>query len=330
MTTSTGARTVRRFIDPEDLYCPGCGDPAIGVPPAYWRVRNGLPVPGFSHPDGSALCGTAGGRIVEPVEGDPVTAPAVVSPVVDAAVSTAVVSGPISAPMVAALESAWAAIRVRHPEVPAVVMVLGAGSIGNAGGLRLGHFAAMRWAGPDQTRETDDQHGDDPDGESGDGPSAGPVRLPEVFVGGEGLVRGAADVLGTLLHEAAHALAHVRGIKDTSRQGRWHNAKFKALAEDLGIEVTKDPRIGWSPTTIPASTRETYAEVIDELGRVLRLHRYVELTGGKATKPTPPPCVCECGRKIRVSPTVLAAGPITCGVCGADFVVDKPDDDGSE
>ena len=48
------------------------------------------------------------------------------------------VSGPISAPMVAALEGAWAAIRVRHPEVPAVVMVLGAGSIGNAGGLRLG------------------------------------------------------------------------------------------------------------------------------------------------------------------------------------------------
>jgi hypothetical protein len=67
-----------------------------------------------------------------------VTAPvADVSPVVDADASTAGgVSGPISAPVVAALESAWAAIRVRHPEVPAVVMVLGAGSIGNAGGPR--------------------------------------------------------------------------------------------------------------------------------------------------------------------------------------------------
>jgi len=41
------------------------------------------------------------------------------------------------------------------------------------------------------------------------------VRLPEVFVGGEGLARGLADVHGTLLHEAAHALADVRGIKDT-------------------------------------------------------------------------------------------------------------------
>lgn len=30
-------------------------------------------------------------------------------------------------------------------------------------------------------------------------------------------------------------------------------------------------------------------------------------------------------RRIRVSPTVLAAGPITCGVCGTDFTPDQPD-----
>ena len=225
--------------------------------------------------------------------------------------------------MVAALETAWAAIRARHPQVPAVVMVLGAGSIGNAGGLRLGDFAAMRWADPDQIRATNDVT----DSEPGDGQLAGPVRLPEVFIGGEGLIRAAADVFGTLLHEAAHALAHVRDIKDTSRQGRWHNAKFKALAEELGIEVTKDPRIGWSPTTIPATTCEQYTEVIAELGRVLRLHRSVEIAGGKDKKPSPPPCVCECGRKIRVAPTVLAAGPITCGVCGTDFAPDLPNQD---
>jgi len=219
--------------------------------------------------------------------------------------------------MVAALEGAWAAIRARHPEVPAVVLVLGAGSIGAAGGLKLGHFAAMRWADPDQ------QPADDEEGGAGV-----PVRLPEVFVGGEGLARGPAEVLGTLLHEAAHALAHIREIKDTSRQGRWHNARFKALAEELGIEVTKDPRIGWSPTTIPAGTRESYAQVIAELGAALRMHRSVEITdGGRTKKPSPPPCVCGCGRRIRVSPTVLAAGPITCGVCGTDFTPALPDED---
>jgi hypothetical protein len=56
-------------------------------------------------------------------------------------------------------------------------------------------------------------------------------------------------VLSTLLHEAGHALVH--GIKDSSRQKRCHNARFKALADEVEISVTKDPRIGWSPTTIP-------------------------------------------------------------------------------
>ena len=126
-----------------------------------------------------------------------------------------------------------------------------------------------------------------------------------MFVGGEGLARGSADVLATLLHEAAHALAHVRGIKDTSRQGRWHNVKFKALAEELGIEVAKDLRIGWSPTTLTTTTRATYAAVVDELGAMLRLHRAAEFTGGGATKAKPtPPVECGCGRKIRVGKTV--------------------------
>jgi hypothetical protein len=234
---------------------------------------------------------------------------------VDTSVSTASGVGPISAPMVAALEGAWAAIRARHPEVPAAMVVLGAGSIGVAGGLRLGHFAAMRWAGPDQPPAT---------GQPAEGGEL--VRLPEVFVGGEGLARGPAEVLATLLHEAAHALAHVRGIKDTSRQGRWHNARFKALAEEVGIEVSKDDRIGWSPTTLPTDTRDSYDEVIAGLGQALRLHRAVEITGGRAKKPGPPSCVCGCGRRIRVAPSVLEAGPITCGVCGDEFAPDLPAD----
>lgn len=72
-------------------------------------------------------------------------------------------------------------------------------------------------------------------------------------------------------------------------------------------------------------------EVIAELGRALRLHRSVEITdGGRTKKPGPPPRVCACGRRIRVSPTVLAAGPITCGVCGTGFTPDQPDQDSDD
>ena len=189
--------------------------------------------------------------------------------VVDAYVSmpNAASDGPISGPMVAALEGAWSAIRERHPEVPAAVIVLGAGSIGAAGGLKPGHFAAMRWSDPDRAADEGSMsHG------------CGCRRCS--WVGGE-------------------------GPGPWPGRRNWHasaRGRFKALAEELGIEVGKDhPCIGWSPTSIPSATRDLYGEVIAELGRSLRLRRSVEITdGGRTRNPGLPSCVCECGRKIKV------------------------------
>jgi hypothetical protein len=233
--------------------------------------------------------------------------------------------GAISSPMVAVLEVAWSAIQAHHPELPEVVIVLGAGS-GSGSGLTLGHFAAMRWRAPEPDADIEQGGGQDYE-QTQIEEAAVDHRWAEVFIGGEGLARGPADVLATLLHEAAHALAHVRGIKDTSRQGRWHNARFKAVAEEVGIAVAKDPRLGWSPTTLTTAAHAAYRQVIADLGSVLRLHRAVELSGSGVKKPGPPPCVCGCGRKIRVAPSVLAQGPIVCGICDGDFLPEEPDAD---
>lgn len=69
-----------------------------------------------------------------------------------------------------------------------------------------------------------------------------------------------------MLHEAAPRLGPCsRGQGHLPAVGRWHNARFKALAKELDIEVAKDPRIGVGPsttipaTTIPATTRDAYA-----------------------------------------------------------------------
>ena len=58
----------------------------------------------------------------------------------------------------------------------------------------------------------------------------------------------AADLAGVLVHEAAHALATARKVKDTSRNGTWHNERYKNLAEELGLEVTKTDDRGWTNT----------------------------------------------------------------------------------
>ncbi len=61
----------RRYVDPADLICPGCTEQVRCEPPGYWRVAWGLPAPGFSHQDATALClARSTGRPAGPVEID--------------------------------------------------------------------------------------------------------------------------------------------------------------------------------------------------------------------------------------------------------------------
>jgi hypothetical protein len=120
----------------------------------------------------------------------------------------------------------------------------------------------------------------------------------------------------------AHALAYQRGIKDNSRQGRYHNARYRQLAEELGLEVEHDPQLGWSLTTLADDTVRGYARAIDRLERALVAYREGEHA---ATASSPQrgavACVCGCGRRIRAAPNngVLAQGPIVCGLCSTPF-----------
>jgi hypothetical protein len=212
-----------------------------------------------------------------------------------------------TARLVSALEAAWTAIRIQQPEVPPVVIVVGSGSPRRAAAmLTLGHFAASRW-------------------------QLGETRLPEVMVSGEGLARTAPEVLATLLHEAAHGLAHTRGIKDTSRQGRWHNQHFKVLAEGLGLAIAKDPKIGWSVTAITPTTIGRYADVLVELAGAMSAYRHLEPVDTPTTTASRNGLAleCCCPRKIRVSNSVHAEGPIICGLCDTAFTdpdADQADD----
>ena len=207
--------------------------------------------------------------------------------------------------LVAALEHAWTAIRRRHPDVPQVVIVVASGSDSRNRRLNLGHFAAARWQLTDQATDR-----------------------AEVLVSGEGLQRGPIDVLGTLLHEAAHGLAHARKISDTSRQGRYHNRRYATLARELGLDVAHLNPIGWSATSVPESTAARYADMLAELGSALVLWRRAERTSpaGPGRSRNPLACTCACGRRIRVARSVLELAPILCGACAQPF---EPEDDGA-
>jgi hypothetical protein len=201
--------------------------------------------------------------------------------------------------MVAALERAWAGIARRHPEVPArVAFAIGSGTAGRAGGWVKGHYAAGRWH------------------DRGDASVA-----HEVFVSGELLGQDAQDVLATLPHEAAHALAHERKLQDTSRGGRYHNARYRALASELGLDVARDESIGWSLTTIPPETAGRYRRELAALTAALIAARRPEPAGrgGRTNNNNGLALVCGCGRRVRASVTVAEQGPIVCGLCHTPF-----------
>lgn len=221
--------------------------------------------------------------------------------------------------LVAACENAWRALQRHHPEIPDAVIVLGTG-VERGRLVKLGHWWGGQWVV-----------------EEG--------RRAEVLLAGEALHLSPDAVFEVLVHEAAHGVNATRGVKDTSRGGRYHNAHFKSTAEALGLTVTRQDRNGWATTTLSPEARERHAQTIAAIAAEMRLARHVPPppapTGVQAGQDGPGVGVggggdgkgrssgqavtatCGCGRRLRMAPSVLAAGPITCGRCRAEFTASR-------
>ena len=122
---------------------------------------------------------------------------------------TAVAStgGSVSPRLVAALDHAWSAIRRQHPDVPEVVVALGSGSDGRRVGR--GSATSPRTGGSAATAA------------AGDCSSAGRAW------------RAAPSRCSARCCTSRRTAWPRRAeFSDTSRQGRWHNARFRDLAAE--------------------------------------------------------------------------------------------------
>jgi hypothetical protein len=215
--------------------------------------------------------------------------------------------------VVALIEKVWDRIRADHPELPRVVVTTGSGEF-----VKWGHFRPDSWKSGDE-------------------------KLHEFFLASEALAKGSVQVLQTTIHEAAHTLARVRGQKDTSRQNRYHNKVFLALAQELGLEhkaSAPDSTHGFSFVTLTEATKEKYADLLEELTKELVLTGLLpswlggdeeedEKGGEKITKPKGGEdekgkaqtgnlkAVCGCAEPniIRLSRKVLDKGIVRCDEC---------------
>lgn len=222
--------------------------------------------------------------------------------------------------LVVALEAVRADIKRNVPELVDVVLITGSGLTGY--GLKWGHFGRDRWRD-----------------------AVGAGRRPEVFIGGETLAMGAEWTLQTMLHEIAHEVAMVRGIEDTSRGHRYHNKRFLALAEELGLEYPGDTphgTIGWSSVVLTDEAKVRYSATLARLERAITLYLdnpFSGLVGGPGGssppggdggqvkgKPKGPSrnlmkftCECDKPRTMRMAPSVYELGAPHCPLCESDF-----------
>jgi hypothetical protein len=213
--------------------------------------------------------------------------------------------------LVAACEESWAEIQAHHPEVPDAVVVLGTG-VERGRLVKLGHWWGGRWIA--------------------DGEARG-----EVLIAGEALHLEPDQVFEVLLHEAAHGINAARGIKDTSRGGRYHNQRFAEAAREVLLRVRPMSPYGMADTRLSDAANERYAGTIARLGESMRIARQLERSvvrsgteqelGGSngedrgRSSGANAVAACGCGRRMRMAPTVLAAGPVVCGLCGKGFAV---------
>ncbi|AYF78557.1 hypothetical protein D7D52_37385 [Nocardia yunnanensis] len=72
---------------------------------------------------------------------------------------------------------------------------------------------------------------------------------------------------------------------------------------------------------MPDQTRELYRDELEDLTFALVAYRRREPNrkGGRKSNNNGLAAECDCGRKIRVSKSVLKTAPIYCGSCGTEF-----------
>jgi hypothetical protein len=225
------------------------------------------------------------------------------------------------------LESAWRLLAERHSELPTVAFVVESGP--DPFPVRsCGHWTADQWLLPSGQR-------------------IGELRIPV-----EHLQQEASAVLELLLHEAAHVLAHVRSVREVSRQGRYHNKRYNLIARELGLAVERDETAGFHQTKLPKRARARYADVLAQLEKGLTAYRarpdgqesQRECGAGWAPRRDDEPphhagggesrllllCACHPPRKLRVSRSTFEQGAITCGLCGQSFGLRPPAGLGAE
>ncbi|MEG1640818.1 MAG: SprT-like domain-containing protein, partial [Ruthenibacterium sp.] len=154
----------------------------------------------------------------------------------------------------------------------------------------------------------------------------------ELNIGAGTLDRPIENIVATLLHEMVHLWNLQNDIQDCSRGGAYHNKKFRDAATARDLQISYDPKIGWSVTQ---PTSELCDFIIEQDWSDIKMSRIEwsysprgagsgNANGGTVTPPTAAGstrkyiCPC-CGMSIRATKAVN----IKCMDCDAQLILAK-------
>lgn len=125
--------------------------------------------------------------------------------------------------------------------------------------------------------------------------------------------RDITDVVATLCHECCHHFCFLKNIKDVSR-GQYHNSRFRRVAEEHGLVVAYDPRIGHSLTSCGERLLQF---CVDNDLREIMLNRSSDyyLPVGIGGSPT--------GGTLTTAPKKASSYKLQCPACGCSVRATK-------
>ena len=89
----------------------------------------------------------------------------------------------------------------------------------------------------------------------------GKKNLFEINICADYLNRPYENICETLLHEMVHLYNAQNGVNDTCRAGTYHNLKFKKVAEEHGLLVTKNAKSGFCVTELSIAAKSFIADL---------------------------------------------------------------------
>lgn len=135
----------------------------------------------------------------------------------------------------------------------------------------------------------------------------------EINICAEYLNRPFEEICGTLIHEMVHLMNLQNEVQDTSRNGMYHNKKFKQIAEKHGLIVDKSEKYGWCITKLNNEVLE-FVKSLDEQSFKLYRSKIPKIMTSSSSSSRKYVCP-RCGTIIRATKEVR----VICSDCDIEF-----------